>query len=36
LFKQVYGDEAKEKYSECKALLTLKTDCNDSIRIQGK
>ena len=36
LFKEVYGDESKEKYKECKALLTLKTDCNDNIRIQGK
>jgi len=32
----VYGDESKEKYNECKALLTLKTDCNDNIRIQGR
>jgi 5'-3' exonuclease len=36
LFKEVYGEDAKEKYKECKALLTLKTDCNDNIRIQGK
>jgi len=36
LFKEVYGDESKEKYNECKALLTLKTDCNDNIRIQGR
>ena len=34
LFKDVYGDEAKDKYNECKTLLTLKTDCDDGIRIQ--
>ena len=36
LFKEVYGDEAKDKYNECKSLLTLKTDCDDNIRIQGR
>jgi len=35
LFKQVYEGEAKKKYNECKSLLTLKTDCDDRIRIYG-
>ena len=36
LFKELYGDESKEKYNECKSLLTLKTDCNESIKIHGR
>jgi 5'-3' exonuclease len=35
LFKQVYEGEARKKYNECKSLLTLKTDCDDRIRIYG-
>ena len=34
LFKEVYKDEARDKYNECKALLTLKTDCDDGIKIR--
>lgn len=36
LYKEVYGDDSKEKFNECKSLLTLKTDCDDRIRIQGR
>lgn len=33
LYKEVYKGNSREKFTECKALLTLKTDINDSIRM---
>ena len=31
LYKKVYGDDARKEYEQAKALLTLKTDCNENI-----